>query len=171
MATEFPRQNRFHRAICGLLFAGLAALGCGGGAGQVSGVITFKGQPLPAGRITLLGENAVMNANIYNGSFTIIGIPVGRYKIKVESFGTTVMRKAEPGKAKAGKSKKTMMPPSIGLMLPPDKAKEVQAKVDAGETAEAVKGILIPAHYSDPEKSGLVVNVTRGKTTCDLDLQ
>src|ERR1019366_1613913 len=73
--NRIPRKMRL--ACCAQLFAGcLAMLGCGGPrAADVSGKVTFNGQPIPAGKIyfnpdfTKSNDGAQGFADIHNGEF------------------------------------------------------------------------------------------------------
>src|SRR5947209_4541327 len=73
-------------AVAALSFLLLA--GCGG-KGDVSGRITYKGEPIPWGRVTFVcegGDKPALSSRIRNGSYTVAGCPVGAVKISVESL-------------------------------------------------------------------------------------
>jgi hypothetical protein len=71
---------------CLCLCAGLAVAGCtGGGRGDVSGVVKYKGEPLPGGTILFYGQpKGVWSAEIKeDGSYAVSGVPAGTAKIAV----------------------------------------------------------------------------------------
>jgi hypothetical protein len=80
-----------HRVLLRLgvcLVAGLtvALAGCGGASkATVSGTVTYKGEPLPAGMIAFLGKDnkAASGAIEPNGHYSVQGVPVGPVKISV----------------------------------------------------------------------------------------
>ncbi len=72
--------SRFLVVVVLLVGVGLAASGCGGSSGparyRVSGKVTFKGQPVPAGRITFEPDAAKNNS----GPAGYAEIKDGRYQ-------------------------------------------------------------------------------------------
>ncbi len=69
-----------------LACAALAALsGCGGGIGDVSGVVRFQGKPLTAGSISFYapGKGVWSDSIKPDGAYKIIGVPAGSVKITV----------------------------------------------------------------------------------------
>lgn len=72
--------GRFSMVVALLAGVGLAASGCGGSGGptryRVSGNVTFKGQPVPAGRITFEPDTAKNNS----GPAGYAEIKDGRYE-------------------------------------------------------------------------------------------
>ena len=150
------------RRSVSLLVAGLLLLvvGCGS-RGTVTGTVSYKGQPIPAGTIVFTpdsGEPAV-NAPIADGKYTADKVPPGPAKVSVSS---TV---AEGG---------GMTPMQMALQKsggkPPEDMPEGARKLMEG-AANAKKGIKIPEDYGDPAKSGLTYTVKGGKQTQDFDLK
>jgi hypothetical protein len=65
----------------------LAALGCGGRRGDVSGKVTYQGKPLVFGTVQFeAGDGTFKQANIdKDGNYAIQGLPVGEAKAAVNS--------------------------------------------------------------------------------------
>jgi hypothetical protein len=151
------RRQYARRSITsiGVCFA-LGVAGCGGGNGDVFGRVTFKGEPLPNGRVTFLGQagaKEVFSSEILQGSYTIEGIPVGPVKITVETFQQAAA-KPPPTNIPGG------IPPHIkGMPLP------------GALPAAPEKHVAIPLRYGNMEKSGLSYTVTAGQQQHDLHLQ
>ena len=94
-------------ALGGVLFLGLAS-GCGGSTGnRVSGKVTFKGQPVPAGKIYFTPDASKGNsgatgyADIKDGAYDTSategqGAPAGAVIISVEGFDPNPPPGAEP---------------------------------------------------------------------------
>jgi hypothetical protein len=125
----------------------LAALGCGGRTGDVSGQVRFKGEPLPSGRVTFVcegGDKPVLTADVRDGAYTIKGAPVGRCKIAVATF----------------EAKTTRVPHMPANVSPPGGA----------AAAAAGKYVKIPTRYHDPEQSGLEYTVRAGGQPHDIEL-
>lgn len=90
-----------------VMLLGLTA-GCGGGSGnRVSGKVTFKGQPVPAGKIYFAPDTAKGNsgptgfADIKDGAYDTSanegqGAPTGAVIISVDGFDPTPPPGAEP---------------------------------------------------------------------------
>jgi hypothetical protein len=64
----------------------LLVVGCGG-TGNVGGKVTFKGQPLPGGMVTLQstegGEIRTYPGLIKDGSYTVPNVPIGPAKVTI----------------------------------------------------------------------------------------
>jgi hypothetical protein len=154
--VEAGRTERAPGVRLAISLAALVALlasGCGG-KGEVSGQVTFKGEPIPWGRITFLsqeGNRPAISSSIRNGNYTIKGCPTGLVKISVESF------KAVARDPRAG---------------PQGMAKGFQAPQGTEEPpAEAIgKYLAIPQKYGNAETSGLEYTVTRGQQEHSIPL-
>src|SRR6516225_5409881 len=67
----------------------LALAGCDPGRGDISGEITYKGDPVSFGRISFVGQGAqqgVPYSYIIRGKYAIKGCPAGPVKVSIESF-------------------------------------------------------------------------------------
>jgi hypothetical protein len=104
-------MDRFSlKAGCRLLAVlGLClAIGCGSDAGsKVTGKVTFKGQPVPAGKVYFMPDSAAGNtgqsgfADIKDGEYDTSksggqGAPTGKVIVKVEGFDPTPPAGASP---------------------------------------------------------------------------
>jgi hypothetical protein len=97
-----------HLAIVPLLVLSAAFVGCGGSVGnRVSGKVTFKGQPVPAGKVYITPDTTKGNsgptgfADIQNGAYDTSaaggqGGPTGAVIFKVEGFDPNPPPGAEP---------------------------------------------------------------------------
>jgi hypothetical protein len=130
----------------GRLLLGLAVLlaltlsGCGG-TGEVSGIVRFKGKPLPTGRITFTSQ-ADRNATAFawigqDGSYKVSKCPAGRVNITVQTAVPHSGHKYQGTKPGSG----------------------------AGPTT-----VTIPARYTDPTTTSLDYVVNGGQQTHDIDL-
>jgi hypothetical protein len=131
-----------------LLLLGLTALsGCAKSTGDVSGTVTFKGQPVTAGGITFYGAGGwAGSSNISpEGAYRIDKVPVGEVKVAVVS--------SQP---KAGK--------------PSSKATPEHPKAAGEAKAPAGKPVALPPKYKDPEQSGLSYDIKAGAQTIDIPL-
>ena len=124
-----------------LVLALVVLAGCGRETGTVSGVVKYRGKPLPGGTISLLSDDqhTVATSPVHaDGTYSIATIPVGEVKIAVVTSAPSPKHMAMPG-------------------------------MD-GSTQEG-KYVPIPVRYHDSTKSGLTYSVTRGAQTYDVNLQ
>jgi hypothetical protein len=142
--------------LSGLL---LLALGCGS-KGTITGTVTYKGTPIPAGTIVFApdsGEPSV-NAPIADGKYTIDKVPPGPAKVAVSStYSEGLISPIQVMLQKSGGKPAEDMP-------------EGARKLMEG-AAHAKKGVKIPDDYADPATSGLTYTVKDGKQTHDIDLK
>jgi hypothetical protein len=142
----------------------LLLLGCGGGRGDITGEVTFKGEPLSVGRITFLSQvdkQEVKSAHIIRGKYSIAGFPAGPVKITVESF--------EPPDPEILKNTKSLakVKPAGGMQEHmPGPPPELLEMADG----PPLKYVPIPRTYSNPETSGLTYEVKRGSQTFNIPL-
>lgn len=128
----------FHRVLPVLILT--VALGCGPSTGDVTGTVTYKKKPVRLGNVMLLPDKGSPTyADLKDdGTFTASKLPFGSYRVTVTS---------------------------------PDPARPVMVK---GESVAKPKGpadprwFALPANASDPEKSGLRFEVTRGANNWEV---
>jgi hypothetical protein len=120
----------------------LLAAGCGGKpTGELSGLVTFNGQPLALGTITFICQDGtVARGNIMDGAYHVEKVWVGPTKITVFAHPSPYLKEML----------EKMQPPP-----PPALWKEY---------------VPIPERYQDPDQSGLSYEVVRGKQTHDVSL-
>jgi hypothetical protein len=144
--------NHLSRSVA--VFALLAAVGCGGGIGDVSGTVKYKGKPLDGGQIQFqAGNGKIFAADIdKDGKYTVTGVPSGSAKIAVSYIDPKVteywkaMSAGGRGNPEGGKA------PSL----------------PKGDPDQFNK---IPANYADFAGSGLTFDVKKGSNTHDVELK
>ncbi|HYH64640.1 MAG TPA: hypothetical protein VD866_08100 [Urbifossiella sp.] len=136
------------------------ATGCGGGTGSVSGTVTYKpnGKTLTSGSVMVLpskGE-AKYGAIGPDGTYQVNDVPAGPCKVTVSSPDPTEVTSRGPpgGEAATGR-------PNIP-------GREPAAK--AAKAAPPTGWFAIPDKYGDPNNSGLSVEVKKGVTTYNIEL-
>jgi hypothetical protein len=141
----------------------LLLLGCGRGRGDITGEVTYKGEPVSVGRITFLSQvdkQEVKSADIIRGKYTIKAFPAGPVTITVESFQPpppeTLTNAKMTKVTQAGGMKEFMKAPPPALL----------------EMAEGppLTFVPIPLTYANPETSGLTYEVKRGEQTFNIPL-
>jgi hypothetical protein len=113
----------------------LACLSCGKPTGKVSGVVTYRGEPLNSGTVTFLdGSNLPVGSSAISpqGAYSVSRVPVGTVKILVTT----------PHSAASSR-----------LLPPPPRGKEA---------GEPIPPVTVPLSYGDTEKSDLSYTVTVG---------
>jgi hypothetical protein len=153
------------RLVVWLLPAGaLLLLGCGGGRGDITGEVTYNGEPVSVGRITFLSQidkQEVKSAHIIRGKYTIPAFPAGPAQITVESFeppDSETLKNARMSKVQPAGGMKEFMKP-----LPP----ELLEMADG----PPLKFVPIPLAYANPEASGLTYEVKKGPQIFDIPLK
>ena len=148
-------MNRLSTRVTALFLTTLLA-GCGGGDMKdadpklvpVSGQVSYKGQPLPDGAITFIGDNdRAFTSRISSGSYTLM-----------ESISATG---AIPGEYKVTVTR-VEAPPSGGGAPDPAKGKD---------QALAKPKSLIPEKYSNKNETDLKATVPAGGKTIDFELK
>jgi hypothetical protein len=135
------------RALFGLVAVALAltAAGCGKAVGNISGKVTYQGQPLPGGYVNFSceGDTPTVKTSMIqpDGGYSILAMPVGEAKITVQG----VLGPQGPG-SQAGP----------GGTQPPSGAR---------------KTVYVPPQYSTTEKSGLTYTVVSGSQTHPIELK
>jgi hypothetical protein len=140
------------RVVPRLVLAGgvlplLLVLGCGSGRGTVYGKVTNAGTPITAGTVSFFpqsGEPVVATIGS-DGSYSVVDVPPGKVRVAVL-----------PPKRKN---------PAEEMGFPPDPSKRPNQQTTKPEYAG------IPEVYRDPEKSGLVLEVTGGKQEFPIEMK
>jgi hypothetical protein len=133
------------------LLAAAFLIGCGGGGDKpasVSGKVTYKGKTVTSGVVVLVGADGKTSdpGTVQpDGTYSIAHAPAGAVKVSFDN------------------------PP------PPRVQRQPGAKADpeAQEAArEAARYVPTPLQYKDPAKSGVTLDLKRGKNAnCDINLQ
>ena len=147
--------QRFRVVVgCALVLALAALSGCGGRGGKnnfsLSGKVTYKGEPVTGGTLTLTpndGKSHPVNTEISStGTYLIVPPMVGDLKVSIET---------ESIKGKTGKAY-NFVPPG--------------AKQPDIDTSKLVKYRQIPSKYASAATSDLKVTVVEGKNEKNFDL-
>lgn len=164
----FCERARFF-VKCLFLFALLGlAIGCGKKEGTVSGKVYYKGQVLKAGTVRFFpeGKGGGVGADIKeDGSYSISKVPPGPAKISIETANPDppMPMMGGPGGRGGGMAMEGMK-----------KQKEKMQSEKKGEgptpASRSVEKVKLPEKYSDPEQSGLKVEVTGGKQNHDVKI-
>ena len=144
-------------APCLLALLCLAAGGCGGATGSVSGKVTYKGEPLGGGQVLFysVGQATATSPIGPDGTYNIDKIAAGPVKIAVETAS------AKPAKR----------PPGIPTPPPDAMIKDASTSPLYNPQGQSKgKYVPIPEEYGDAEKSGLTYTVTGGSQSHDIDL-
>jgi hemoglobin len=110
--------------------------------GDVSGKVTFKGQPLPGGTVSFVAADGKIYSSpiAADGTYNVTDVKVGEYKVAIETESAKPKDKPNPPEEKK----------------PDDKG--------------AAAFVAIPKKYAKPETTDLVATVMKGKQTKDFDL-
>jgi hypothetical protein len=143
-----------------LLLVVTLMVGCGqksNAPAQVSGKVTYKGQPVPGGDLAFHSQNGVAHTFLKpDGTFDLAELPTGTMKVTVDTefLNTSTHRPAYPGSQ--GKGGSTMDPSKMQGGAP--------AKVSSGEYMK------IPQKYANPNTTDLTVTIQAGKNSHDFVL-
>jgi hypothetical protein len=129
---------------------GLALLGCSRPKGTVSGTVTYKGEPVPAGMVAFFGPgDQVASAPLRpDGTYEASGVPLGEVKVTVTT--------PPPGPSAEQLAKNPMVQ---------------ERNKDGNVIRPAEKTVTVPAKYSRPGTSGLGLTVTEGSQPYDIPLK
>lgn len=153
-------QAVFWGLLLTVFVAGLS--GCGGKKkAKVSGKVTYKGNPVTGGTLTLY-PSAEKQAPIpiqiqANGQFITTDVPPGSYKVAIST-----------------ESVKLTAPPSLprgAQMKPPAGVKIPEGAGQYGQDTSGMKYVQIPPKYAKPETSGLTWDIKGGSQEKDFPLE
>jgi hypothetical protein len=127
-----------------------ALAGCGGGKAEVAGKVSYKGKPLAAGTVSMVGPDGIVRQGVIgaDGTYAITGVAAGKVQIGV----------ASPRPAGDGRGGRRPAPGSRIAAPGPD---------DAPDTS---KWFPIPDTYQEPSTSGLTTILKGGANRYDIDL-
>jgi len=167
MPLTFGTDSKWRRSwLVGTCILALAAFsGCSGGrepfpTGEVSGKVTYKGQPISLGKITFIstGGGGYFGTGIINdGSYTLKA-PLGPCKIEVQVESDENKYAVSPQQEKMIKAKmKAMRDQGMNVPDPPQLTK--RPKID------------LPEKYKFADQSGLQFEVKAGTQSKEWDLR
>jgi hypothetical protein len=133
--------------VCRLLILNaLVCSGCGPGHGDLSGKVSFNGQPVRVGSVVVLpADNMPRSVLIEDGTYTVRNLPAGSVKLAVNSPDPLLQRSAGRNAA-------------------------ARQKAEAAAAVRAEKWFPIPEKYASFEQSGLSCEVRSGTNSFDLAL-
>lgn len=152
MSLATSRTNRVGRAAAAFWVVAVFWVGCGPAApptGTVSGLVTYKGQPLAAGTVTFRNDKKGLVAGALllgsDGRYELLSgggkrIPVGEYAVVIS-------------------------PPETYL---PNVGERAGGTASAPTPADVLR--QIPKKYRSPQTSGLTFTVNPGPNTFDIDM-
>jgi hypothetical protein len=129
--------------------------GCGG-PGDLTGTVRYRDQPLPYGTVQARGaDGLVREAPVGpDGTYTISGLPLGPAALSVTCRAPREVDRT-PARAAGGRS-----------------ASDARLSQPAGRTVDrTAETSLIPAVYSDLDRSGLSFTLQPGANRCEIDLK
>jgi hypothetical protein len=175
--TASPR--RWVRVISGLAVPAFALLlsGCGGGVGDVSGKITYKGKPVVYGSVSFVGADGIPRGARINpdGTYTVKDVGVGEAKITVVSDlpaqDTGGREKAERAKAERAKAGREEAPADLPAGAPKRGGGDERADTpEVVDPAIVKQWFPIPSEFADINKTKLRFTIRKGPNTYDIQL-
>jgi hypothetical protein len=159
MSRSFATVRRLALSIGALLAVAVLASGCGGGGGNasLSGKVTYKGQPLHIGRVTLVwstGKNDKNGRPIIESAFS-----------PISKEGTYHMEKLQGG-AKAQVAIESVAP----AVTNPLDTSQVVSEEEKKRRYEKAGFVPIPEKYAKVQTSGLSIELKGGANQKDFDL-
>jgi hypothetical protein len=174
MSTDRCSSGRsIARFLSGLTLPVFALLltGCGGGVGDITGKVTYKGNPVVHGSVGFVGADGIPRSTRINpdGTYTVKDVAVGEAKITVQSpkpVAQVAGAKGGHGGGRPGGRE------AVGL---PKDAPNIEMP-DRGEQPEYVdpeivkKWVPIPDSVGDVAKTKLRFTVRKGANTHDIQV-
>lgn len=181
--------RRTRSALCFLLggAACLAVIGCGAGKGDVTGKVTFKGEPLKGGYVSFVSESggpSFTGTINDDGTYLVPNVQAGKYKVCVDTESLkSSSGQGGPGMTPGAKGPGGYAPTSykptggttdlakaaetgkIKAGPPPDAKMPEGAYRDGFTTMKenAAKYVPIPLKYAKPETTDITVEVKGGQ--------
>jgi hypothetical protein len=132
--------------------------------GEVSGKLTYKGEPVPMGRINFVTEDGrAASGEIKNGTYKVPAAPIGLVKIEIVGTG---------GAGNPNNPRSVEVPKGHGGEAQLEVARRMGANPPASvPTYQPPKGMTIPQKYGNTNTSGLTYEVVVGPQNHDIELK
>jgi hypothetical protein len=146
----------------------LSATGCGGAHGNISGKVTYKGQPVRFGSVVVVGSDKtpVTGPIDQGGNYLIEDAPAGEVQIGVVSPDPTIA---------ANKAKAMSLPKRPKADEKEDgkhKIGNMPAQEAPADSARAKKKwVQLPKDVQFPDRSGITTTVQPGENTFNIELK
>src|SRR5262245_20776920 len=129
--------------------------------GKLLGKVTYKGQAVPRAQIVFLWENGQLRDATADdkGNYSLSNVPLGRARIGVKNLAQGMADMQANMMAKFGKKAKDALSNLQGSVEPVSK-----------QTDGSGKFIPLPEKAMDPEKSGLIVDVSGGTQEFNIEV-
>lgn len=166
----------------GALLIGLclvAAVGCGPSKGSLTGKVTYQGNNLKGGSVSLIpvGEGQTYSTMINeDGTYSFDEVLSGKYKVCVEtqslkSGGGAMAGPMYGGKAASGAKDKSKIKNDLPAgAVPPTEGYKVAEAFGGGNAEAAKRYVAIPPEYANTDTTPLTVEVKGGPQTHDIPL-
>jgi len=159
-----PVRARALALLVGLTLFGVA--GCGPSVGTLTGKVTYKGNALKGGNVTLIPADSgeTFSAAIQeDGTYTFEQLKSGKYKVCVDTSGLKPQRTTGGRPAAAMKNE-----PPKGAEMP--EGYKMAAPFAQVQAENARRYVEIPAQYADPNSTSLSLDYRGGSQKHDITL-
>jgi hypothetical protein len=149
------KLGRIRYTVANTFVLGVLMLsGCRPETGEVSGQVTYSGQPLTHGTVQFFCQDQQIISRLINGdgTYSVPELPLGAAKIAVVTHPPIPNGYARP------------------QTLPPSKDAPKLGEPARGRLPEGAKYVPIPYRYGNPDQSGLAVTVSKGNQIFDISL-
>jgi hypothetical protein len=162
--AQRQKRSLLHSLFFVLLL--LSTPGCGGCRGELTGTVSFQGEPIQSGSVLLVGSDSrpITTAIKEDGSYTFPNVPTGEAKLAVYVPNLNQRLRAALRKAFAGgveingengaQGLQIVISPNGGFKIGGD-----EPEVDLSDS------------YKDHERSGLRTTIERGFNSYDIELK
>jgi hypothetical protein len=160
-----------------LVSTGLLAAGCGksGDTSSVSGLVSYKGNPVTGGTMAFHAGDKVFPASLGpDGKYSCLSVPPGNYTVTIDTKRLQQNVGVDPDSTMKEMFKKkgqggSEAPGGFDEVI--KKLKEEQGKGKLPDMLKKLKYVRIPEKYADVKTSDLSVKVGSGSNTQDLTLR
>jgi hypothetical protein len=128
--------------------------GCGGSSqSTVTGKVSYKGQPLKGGTVTIIPQSGGIASTTIgeDGSYKIDKVPTGPAKVTVDT--------------------KSLRPASKNQSFGPYAKAPKDITTPGNQQGDPSRYVQIPDQYADPDSSDLTLTVKKGAQQFDIDLK